>query len=370
MKKILFVANVAKEHILKFHIPTIKKFKAEGWIVDVACSGNEEIPYCDKQYHASWKRSPFTIKTLKGIRELKEIIDEQNYDVVYCHTPVGGLIGRVAARKARKEGTKVIYFAHGLHFFKGSPLINWLIYYPIEKWLAHITDTIFLINKEDFDNVQKFFPSKIKSKIFPGIGVDFSRLEGQFTENDKQKYRQQLNIPKDATVLIYVAELIKNKNQGMLIKALKKVREENPNTYLLLVGPDHYNGKYQKLAEKEKVSAYVRFTGWKNDIGNLLKSSDICVASSIREGFGLNLVEAMYCGLPVVATRNRGHSSIINDGENGFLVEIGDFEKMAERINALINDEVDKDKFSNLSLEAYDVKRVSDTLFDVISKEN
>ena len=114
--KILFVANVAKEHIIKFHLPTIKVFKQNGWIVDVACSGKEVIPFCDFQYHTSWRRSPFTFATFKGISQLKRIINQGKYDVVYCHTPLGGLVSRIAAQKARKTGTKVIYCAHGLHF--------------------------------------------------------------------------------------------------------------------------------------------------------------------------------------------------------------------------------------------------------------
>ena len=112
--KILFVANVAKEHILKFHIPSIQKFKSEGWIVDVACSGEEEIPYCDNHYRMSWKRSPYSIKTLLGIRTLREIIDANKYDVIYCHTPVGGFVGRIASVNARKGGAKYGKIRHKL----------------------------------------------------------------------------------------------------------------------------------------------------------------------------------------------------------------------------------------------------------------
>lgn len=76
------------------------------------------------------------IKDLKGIKELKKLIAENNYDIIYCHTPVGGLVARLAAISARKRGTKLIYCAHGLHFFKGAPLLNWLVFYPIEKWMS------------------------------------------------------------------------------------------------------------------------------------------------------------------------------------------------------------------------------------------
>ena len=115
-KKLLLVANVVKEHVLKFHVPTIACLKAQGWTVDVAASGDEDVPYCDRQIRGEWKRSPFTPDTLKGILQLRRVIDEGQYDIVYCHTPVGALVARLAARNARKQGTKVVYFAHGFIF--------------------------------------------------------------------------------------------------------------------------------------------------------------------------------------------------------------------------------------------------------------
>ncbi len=143
MKKILFVANVGKEHILKFHIPTIKKFKEEGWQVDVICAGEDKIPFCDNQIIAKWKRNPFNFALFKGIRQLKKHLKDNYYNVIYCHTPVGGLVARLSAKKTRKLGTNVVYFSHGFHFFKGAPVLNWLLYYPMEKYLAKYTDKIF-----------------------------------------------------------------------------------------------------------------------------------------------------------------------------------------------------------------------------------
>ena len=311
--------------------------------------------------------TPFTFDTLKGIKQLKAIISSGNYDIIYCHTPVGGLVARLASIKARKRGTKIIYFAHGFHFFKGAPLINWLIYYPIERFLSYFTDLIFTINSEDYKNAQTKFNKNALIKLIPGIGVDFSRLDVGEQQNIKSLYRKNLNIPENALVLIYIAELIKNKNQDMLIKALEALRNQNINAYLLLVGPDHNNGKHQELAKNLGISEYVKLLGWRTDIGNLLYTSDICVASSIREGFGINIVEAMHCGLPVVATNNRGHSTIINDGKNGFLVEIGDSVKMAEKIITIMENEDIHNKFSNFDTTKYDCNTIAIELVDIIT---
>ena len=373
MKKILIVANVAKEHILKFHIPTIKAFVDKGWVVDVACAGEEEIPYCHHHYRMVWERSPFTSKTLKGTKQLKKIIDKGRYDIVYCHTPVGGFATRLAARSARARGTKVIYCVHGLHFFKGAPLKNWLLYFPVEKYLAGLTDVIFTVNREDYRRASKRLTRRGKPevKLVPEVGVDFTRLavsKSEDREAIRRSYRQQLEIPETAAALIYVAELIPNKNQGMLIDALKQLREAGRDAYLILPGPDHADGYYQQYAGEQGVSEYCRFLGWRNDIGELMIASDICTASSIREGFGINLVEAMYCGLPVVATNNRGHQMVVRNGETGYLVRQGDSAKMAERVDEILSDAALRERLSRINVDKYDCHSIADLLVRKISQ--
>lgn len=355
--RILLVANVAKEHVLKFHVPTIKMLKEDGWYVDVACSGEDKIPYCNNQYKMSYKRSPFTFETFKGIKELKRIIDNVGYDIIYCHTPVGGIIARLAARNARKKGTKIIYFSHGYHFYRNAPKLNWIIFYPIEKIMSKMTDSIILCNLEDYKLTKKKFCNCNAYKI-DGIGVDMSRFKVEDRESIRIKYRTEMNIPQDAIILIYLAELLHNKNQTFLMDILKLLLEKDRNIYLVLAGFDHSNGEFAKYAEKIGVSENIRFLGWREDVGELYATSDICTPTSIREGFGMNLVEAMACGIPVVATRNRGHETIIRDGVNGFLVELGDTKYFARKILQVINDNelrkkfieagiADKEKFSS-----------------------
>ena len=368
MKKLLFVANVAKEHINKFHIPTIKAFRNNGWIVDVACSGDAEVPECDHQYNMCWTRSPFTLKTIKGIRELKQLLMVNRYDVIYCHTPVGGLIARLASRKARKNGTKVIYCAHGFHFFEGAPLVNWLIYYPLEKWLAHFTDVVFTVNREDYERASKKFTKKTEVKLVPEVGVNFDRLKISNPDQVRKEYREKLNIREETTALIYVAELIPNKNQKMLIDAVKILLDKGEDVKLILPGPDHYDGEIEKYIHSLALDNYVKTLGWRSDVGELMHAADICTASSIREGFGINLVEAMYCGLPVVATKNRGHEMIINDGDNGYIVNLNDTETLADKVVQLIHNPNLRDKFSNNDVSQYDCNLIANQLYETINK--
>lgn len=367
MKKILFVANVGKEHILKFHVPTIQAFKDKGWQVDVACAGDDPIPYCDTQHRVSWKRTPFTFKTFTGIREIQAITTATDYDVVYCHTPVGGLVARLGAKKARQNGTKVLYFAHGFHFFRGAPLINWLMFYPIEKCLARYTDALFTLNNEDYDRAKMRLLPQGEVVLTDGVGIDFSRLRVTDKAATRRTMRDTLGIEQDAPVLIYVAEIIKNKNQTMLIDAVQRLRQTHPNAILLLVGPENDGGVLKRYVDTHGLSDTVRFLGWRADIGELLHSADLCVASSIREGLPVNLLEAMYCGLPVIATHNRGHDTLITHGENGFLVDQGDAEAMASHAAALLSDRTLYERYAAIDVSRFESHRIAEGLYEKIA---
>lgn len=366
--KILLVANVAKEHVNKFHIPTIKYLQSKGWQVDIACSVDADVPVGDHIFNMCWKRSPFTTKIFKGISELKKLITENEYDVIYCHTPVGGLVARVAARSARKKGTKVVYCAHGLHFYDGAPLLNWLVFYPIEKWMAKMTDMFITINPEDYDRVKKDFNQKMQVKLIHGIGVNFDRLDVEERNVVRKKCREELGVPQDAQILIYVAEILKNKNQQMLIYALQELHDKGRNMYLLLPGPDHSKGEFHKLAEDLGLKEYVKFLGWRSDIGSLMNASDMCVASSIREGFGINIVEAQYCHLPVVAVSNRGHRAIIKDGENGFLVPMNDSKIMAERVLEVMGNKELYNRLANINVDEYKCENIAKTIYEYLQE--
>lgn len=366
--KILFVANVAKEHLNKFHGPSVRYFQSQGWRTDIACKVDAEVPFGDHVYNMGWGRSPLSWGTIKGIFELRKMIRETHYDVIYSHTLVGGIVGRLACIGFRKKGVASIYCSHGLHFFKGAPLMNWIIFYPIEKVLTMFTDMIISINHEDVMRLKRRFNKKMIVEEIPGIGVNFDRLKPENARLERLTYRKMLNLPDDALVLIYVAEITNNKNQKMLVRALKELREKGRNAYLLLVGPDHQRKQdVQHLASKLGVTDYLKCLGWRSDIGQLLRASDICVASSVREGFGINLVEAMYCHLPVVAVENRGHRAIINNGENGYLVPMNDYKLMAERIENVWEDKELYKRLANQDVTKYESDKVAKQIFDYIS---
>lgn len=348
MKKILFVATVA-EHFYYFHLPIFKMFKEKGWQVDVACHGERELPFCDNKYEIPIKRSPTDKDNLKAYRELKKIIKNGNYDIIHCHTPMGGILARLAALGERKKGTTVIYTAHGFHFYKGAPTLNWMIFYPIELAMSTVTDCLVTINNEDFEFAKKHLKAKRAEKV-DGVGYN-SDLYYKISAEEKSRLRAEKGISDDEIILIYVAEMNANKNQGMLIRAMQRLKNEVPNIRLLIVGADHFDGKYIKLAEESGVSDCIDFLGHRNDACDLVHLSDIAVGSSLREGLPVNVMEAMACGLPLVLSDNRGHRELCRDGYNGYTVAPNDDSAMAEKIKQLINDKELYTRISNNGIE-------------------
>ncbi|ETI67571.1 glycosyltransferase family 4 protein [Neobacillus vireti] len=317
-KKVLFCATV-DIHFRAFHLPYMKWFKEQGWEVHVAASGDIELPFVDKKYDIPIQRSPFNKLNLKAYKELKKIIDHNQYKIIHCHTPMGGVLTRLAARKARNAVTKVIYTAHGFHFCKGAPIINWALYYPIEKFLSHYTDCLITINQEDYHRAlrHRFKARLIKHIHGVGVNTDIFYPVGPF---HKSVLRAEQGYKPEDFLMFYAAEFNKNKNQQFLIKALALIKDKVPQIKLLLAGDGPLLEDCKKLTMNLGIEEKVHFLGFRNDIEALLKMSDIAVASSFREGLPVNVMEAMACGLPVIATINRGHSELIQDGKNGYIL--------------------------------------------------
>lgn len=320
MKKVLFVATITG-HINSFHIPYLKWFKEQGYEVHVASKENENIEYCDKHFEIPFERFPLKKQNIKAYKQLKNIIEENKYEIIHCHTPVGGVLTRLAARKARKKyNTKVIYTAHGFHFYKGAPLLNWIIYYPIEKICAKWTDCLITITNEDDEFAKKHLNAG-KIEHVNGVGINTERLKKELTQEEKINFRKKLEIREDDTVFSYIAELNANKNQILLIKTIEELKKERPNIKLLLIGDGPLKSQYQEYIKDKNLENEVKLLGKRQDINELLSITDIYLASSKREGLPVNVMEAMYKGLPIIATDNRGHRELMEDWQNGFIIK-------------------------------------------------
>lgn len=319
MKKVLYVATV-DIHIKTFHIPYLKMLKEKGYEVHVATNGNEKIDYCDVKHTICIERNPFKLKNLKAIKQLKKILEKEKFDFVHCHTPMGSVVTRLAARKVRRKGTKVFYTAHGFHFYKGAPLINWLLYYSIEKWLSKYTDKLITINEEDYELAKKKF-KRTRVEYIPGVGIDLQKFNIHITEKEKNCLRQKLGLLKTDFILTCVARLDKNKNQIFLINVLEKIVKKHKSIHLLLVGGDELNGYYQKIVKEKKLEHNIHFLGKRNDIPQLLSITNVVLSASKREGLPVNVMEAFACGLPVIALNCRGMKDLVENGTNGYVID-------------------------------------------------
>lgn len=348
MKKVLFVATVLS-HFKDFHLPYMKYLQDNGYEVHIATKKNiEKIQFCDVLYDLPFERFPLKMKNLKVYRDLKKIIEENQYDIIHCHTPVGGLLTRSAARKARKKGTKVFYTAHGFHFYKGAPKLNWIIYYPIEKMCAHFTDCLITITNEDYELAKKRFKAK-RIEHINGIGMNPKRLEKELTYDEKINFKKSLGIAKEDIVFSYIAELNKNKNQILLLNVIKDLKKDYPNIKLLLISEGPLKTTYKEFITGNKLDDNVKLLGRREDINEILSITDIYLASSIREGLPVNIMEAMYKGIPIIATNNRGHRELINDNVNGFI--INSEEEMKDKVLKLIDNKELQERFSKNSKE-------------------
>lgn len=360
MKKALYVATV-DIHIKSFHLPYLKLLKDMGYEVHVATNGYEEFPNCDVKHTICIERSPYKFNNIKAIKQLKEIIKKEKFDIIHCHTPMGSVVTRLAAKKSRKNGTKVIYTAHGFHFYKGAPIINWLLFYPVEKYLAKYTDTLITINNEDYQLAKRKFSRRCKNiEYVPGVGIDPEKFNFSLTEKEKMELRKSLGLKKDDFVMIYPARLDKNKNQGFLIDCMELLIKGHKDIHLLLPGKDELNGYYQKKVKEKHLENNIHFLGFRDDIPKLMKISNLALSSSLREGLPINLIEAMCCNLPIVALECRGVSDLIT-GDNSCLVKNDNKNKIYSYILTFKNNNINFN-YDKKKIKKYYISFVKDEL--------
>lgn len=359
-KKVLIVATVDR-HIEKFHIPYIKKFKNLGYEVHVATNGKKIIKDADKKFTISIQRTPFSIENIFSVFELRKIIKKNDYEIIHCHTPMGSVVARLAAKALKKGRTPfVVYTAHGFHFFKGASKLNWLIYYNVEKMLSKYTDLIFTINQEDYRLAKEKFYCNVE--YIPGVGIDLSKFIPR-TESSYIANRKKIGISNSNFLITYIAELSDRKNQKVLIDAMATLCEKYCDFRLYLIGDGPNVEEYKKLVKQLNLEDYVVFTGYQSDIIKYLYASDILVSSSKQEGLPVNVLEGMSIGLPIIVSDCRGNNDLIKNGYNGLIVE-NDSKNFEYAIEKLFLDKNLREKLGEKNL--LEIKKYS--LQDVVNQ--
>lgn len=328
--RFLFVTTVGST--MHFFVDLVKQLICEGHIVDIAA--NETIKALPAQYaeldctfyHISCERSPLNRGNAAAIREIEKLLKDNHYDIVHCHTPIAGAITRLACRKFRKDGLKVIYTAHGFHFYKGAPLKNWLIYYPIEKFCSRFTDVLITINQEDYERAKKKMKAK-RIEYVPGVGIDVDKFANTVVERAEK--RKELGIPENAFLILSVGELNTNKNHAEVILSIAERNEKN--IHYMIAGEGPLKSYLKHLAEEHDMGERLHLLGYRTDVNELYKISDLYVLPSLREGLNVSLMEARASNLRCECKKIRGNTDILN-AEDMHIFDTGHINKIMLQI--------------------------------------
>lgn len=337
VKKVLLTATV-QSHIAQFHRPLAEVLHEHGYELHVAARNNLgeknglSLDFADKVFDVPFSRSPKSPDNVKAYFQLKKILAADTYEVVHCNTPMGGIVTRLAAVKARKQGTRVFYTAHGFHFYKGASKKNWLVFYPVEKIMAGSCDTLITITKEDRRLAGQKFHTNVEH--IHGVGVYTERYHA-VSDAEKLQMRSKERLKDSDFVILCTGELNQNKNQKALIKAAAELKESIPGLKILLAGNGPLEQELRMQIRELGVEDAVRLLGYRTDLEKVTPAADLVVSCSYREGLPLNILEAMLCRKPVVASVNRGHRELVRTGYNGYLVPPDSSAKYAEAIKKI-----------------------------------
>ena len=347
--KILYVTTISNT-VNAFLIPHIKMLIDKGHQVDVAFNIQQKVKPeifemgC-KVYELPLQRSPLSRDNIRAYKMLKTIIISEEYDLVHTHTPVASAIVRLVCRNL--NNVRVFYTAHGFHFYKGAPILNWLVYYPVEKCLARYTDTLITINKEDYDRAKRKFKAK-RVEYIPSVGLDIDRFKNVVV--DKRDKRQEIGVPKDSFVILSVGELNKNKNHEVIIRAIAKI--DNPDIHYVICGKGPLESYLNKLVAELGVGKNVHLLGFRLDIPEICKISDLFAFPSYREGLGMAALEAMACGLPLITSNVHGIVDYSIDGETGYNCSPTDVDSFSKYIKTLYLDIDKRNQMAAKNIEA------------------
>lgn len=376
-KRALMFASVASMVDL-FNRDNMKILEKLGCKVTVACNFSEGSVYSKKHarvfmneliamgYDVINVPVPRSIYDIKGmvntVIKLSAELKERHYDIVHCQSPIGGVLCRIAAMRARKNGTKVLYYAHGFHFYKGAPLKNWVIYYTIEKLCARITDRILTLNREDYKRASKHFNTKVE--FVPGVGLDIKEIDQ--VKKDKKKICKELGISPNKKIVLSVCELSERKNCLVAIKAFLKANRDEAVLVLCGIGSQEYMLK--QYVNEAGAGDRIIFAGFKNDIIRYFKAADIFIFTSKQEGLPVALMQAMAAGLPLVCSRIRGNTDLIKNGQGGYMYDPMNADGFADGLGKLLDNEEICSKMGRVNrrrVEKYDISSVNEIMRNI-----
>lgn len=355
MKKNILILVTTKDFLEKFELNNVRILTELGYRVHYAANTTEDMYVFDENriremgveiHHIDIARSPYMVHyNRKAFLQLVEIVKKYDIDAIHCHTPVGGLLGRLLGNYFKEKPLYVVYTAHGFHFYKGAPLINNTIFYMVEKKLANYTDYILTINQEDYENVKKFNLRKNgKYYYIPSVGLNMEWFY-PFTEEEVITKREKIQIDKDDFFIVSTGELNLNKNHQVVLQALEKLKKSGKDISRIkfgICGEGLLRKKLQDQIIKAGLEDKVSFYGFTTNVSEIVGCADVFVFPSIREGLGMAALEALSMKIPVIASDNRGTREYMEVGKNGYIYKSNDSDGFAhgiEKIQYMATDE-------------------------------
>ena len=376
MKKLLYITHLSGKRVNRFWISAIKAAQGLGFEFHLACNmeeaehpGWEEdcIAWQIKPHHIDFDRNPLSMVNIRAKKQLKELIEKEHFDIVHCNTPVGGLLGRICAYKSVPS---IIYQAHGFHFWKGAPIRNWLIYYPVEKWLAKKTNVLITINKEDSETAKIRIKAK-ETAYVPGVGVDTELFRKK--NRDLEDKRNELGLNESDFVILSVGELIRRKNHAVVLEALGEMKKTGQleNTQFIICGQGILEEALKKRTVELGIAEHVRFLGYRKDINEIYSVSDLFVFPSLQEGLPVAVMEAMASGTPVICSNIRGNNDLIENNRNGEFAD-NDPESVKRAIIRMRGDRYLREKYAEaaaVTVKQFDISVAEERLREIYSRE-
>ena len=371
--KILFITTMDLQ-IHTFHERIIHQLKLQGHSVDAVTNGyytdtdhNYTNPDLDHKYTVPFSRNPLKPDNIKACSTIRKLIIENRYDMISCHSPVAGFFGRMAARGL---DVRVLYTAHGFHFWKGAPAVNTAVFKNMERLAAHWTDTIMTINPEDYEAASKFRYKKGGGPVLiPGVGVDVHHI--QSLKCSKNEIRKELGLPENAFVMYSVGEMIRRKNHMFILQTLKDEFLKDPDLHYVIAGFGVLAPELKQYVRENGLDHQVHILGFRNDARRLMYGMDLFLFPSYQEGLPVAVMEAMSAGLPCIVSDIRGSRDLIRNGITGYVYQSDNGEKFLEAYHKMRNDGQRREKFSEqiiLDAEQYSVENIEPQILALYHK--
>lgn len=374
MKRYLFISNSNKPTSEKaqsreniqlgnVRIPCVEAAHKMGYEIWVGVNRTRpeelkvDVAYPIYFYDSHTYRSIFAINdNLTAYKNTMDVLKKGHFEIIHCNTPIGGIIGRFCGKRAKIP--RVIYTAHGFHFYKGAPLINRTILKWAEMLMARWTDAIITMNREDFEAAKKFkLRNNGKVYYIPGVGIDTEKYKN--ISVNRSEIRASLGLKDTDVVCISMGDLIPRKNYRVAIEAIAKCGK--PNIHYLICGKGPELKSLHKLARDKNLMSQIHFLGYRNDIKELLQVSDIFLFTTLQEGMPRSMMEAMASGLPCIASQIRGNVDLLEDRRGGYLCKPLEVQQFSDAINKLYGDLELRQKFGQnnlISIKKFDISRV------------